>query len=164
MGIKGHVGIEGKDGVWGYALGWEKNSSMALRAVRETGQETIFAMMGVIANMNKMIEEGVNDAPTIRPVMDLSNISRGVSYTNDMLSNIGAVTTDVNAAVSIANAHNEELARQQQRIASYNYSKDLTSLNENMNKLISAVRQNRYAIIDGEYVFDYVDRRMGMAY
>ena len=154
----------GKDGVWGYALGWEKNSGMALRSVRETGKDTIFAMMGVIANMKQMIEDGVDDSLTIRPVMDLSNISRGVAYTNSMLSNIGAVTTDVNAAVSIANAHNEELARQQQRIASYNYSKDLTSLNENMNKLISAVRQNRYAIIDGEYVFDYVDRRMGMAY
>ena len=64
------------------------------------------------------------------------------------------------AAISIANQQNASLAQAANPV---NYGKDLGRLIENTRKIVDAVRENRYAIIDGDSAFDYFDRRLGMA-
>lgn len=81
---------------------------------------------------------------------------------NGMLSNVNLDALAASAAFTIASQHNASLA-QAQNESNFNYSQDLNSLIENTTKIIAAVKQNRYAIIDGDSAFDFIDRRMGMA-
>ena len=66
------------------------------------------------------------------------------------------------AAISIANQHNATLA-QAKAADPIDYTEYLSSLIENTRNTTNAVRENRYAIIDGDSAFDYFDRRLGMA-
>ena len=57
---------------------------------------------------------------------------------------------------------NHQLALKADR-NSANYTDQFNQLIESNGELIDAVRQNRYAIIDGDSAFDYLDRRLGQA-
>ena len=86
----------------------------------------------------------------------------GVNSANNMLSGMELNGLAATAAMSIAEEHNAALA-QAREAAKTDYSGDLSSLIENTKKIVNAVKENRYAILDGDSALNYFDRRMGMA-
>ena len=152
----------GQDGGEGYALGFGDTVSMVVAAVSDTGHAGILAMQDTISKIRDNIDTGMNFNPVITPVLDLSDMMNGVASANTMLSGMELNGLTAAAAVSIANQQNAALA-QAQASNPINYAKDLSKLIDNTRKIVDAVRENRYAIIDGDSAFDYFDRRMGMA-
>ena len=149
----------------GYALGFTRNTKMVTDAAGEAGYAGLDAMKEPINKMKALLDGGLDFQPTITPVWDMTNITAGIAQTNGMLDNLKVATTGVNAAIDIANAYNAELARRTSQKA-VDYTKDLGELITNTRKIISATRENRYAIIDdGEMtkMVNYVDERFGMA-
>lgn len=155
----------GRYAMEGYALGFAKNTKDVVRAVSESGYSGLEAMSETVQKMRALIDGSLDYQPTITPVWDMSNITGGISQTNSMLSDLKVATTGVTAAIDIANAHNAELARQSsQKIV--DYSAELGELISNTRKIISAAKENRYAIIDdGEMtkMVNYVDEQFGIA-
>lgn len=152
----------GGDGGTGYALGFKDSVGVVVAAVEDTGYAGIKAMQNTIGRIHDLIGTDMDLNPTITPVIDLSEMSTGISMANGMLSNVNLDALAASAAFTIASQHNASLA-QAQNESNFNYSQDLNSLIENTTKIIAAVKQNRYAIIDGDSAFDFIDRRMGMA-
>lgn len=152
----------GGDGGTGYALGFRDSVGVVVAAVEDTGYAGIKAMQNTIGRIHDLIGTDMDLNPTITPVIDLSEMSTGIGMANGMLSNVNLDALAASAAFTIASQHNASLA-QAQNESKFNYSQDLNSLIENTTKIIAAVKQNRYAIIDGDSAFDFIDRRMGMA-
>ena len=150
----------GRDGGEGYALGFGDTVGMVVAAISDTGHAGIMAMQDTISKIRDNIDTGMNFSPVITPVLDLSQMMNGVTSANTMLSGMELNGLTAAAAISIANQQNASLAQAANPV---NYGKDLGRLIENTRKIVDAVRENRYAIIDGDSAFDYFDRRLGMA-
>ena len=153
----------GHDAMDGYALGFADRVKYVVDSVKDTGYAGIQAMQDTICRIHDLADNNFDYQPTITPVIDLSQMSNGISTANSLLSAVQMNGLAAAAAASIANEQNEALARSK-AATQLNYSKDLNSLIENTSKIISAVRQNRYAIIDGDEAFNYFDRRLGASY
>lgn len=153
----------GHDAMDGYALGFVDRVKYVVDSVKDTGYAGIQAMQDTIGRIHDLADNNFDYQPTITPVIDLSQMSNGISTANSLLSAVQMNGLAAAAAASIANEQNEALARSK-AATQLNYSKDLNSLIENTSKIINAVRQNRYAIIDGDEAFNYFDRRLGASY
>jgi len=152
----------GQDGGEGYALGFGDMVSMVVTSVRDMGHAGIFAMQDTISHIKDSVDSGIDFNPVITPVLDLSQMTSGVTSANAMLSSMQLNGLAATAAITIANQHNAALA-QAKAVEPIDYTKYLSSLIENTRNTTNAVRENRYAIIDGDSAFDYFDRRLGMA-
>lgn len=146
----------------GYALGFVDTLHTVTSSVRQVGHAGILAMKDTIVKMNSMIDDEMGDGPTITPVMDLSQLTSGINNTKGLLSELNGVTTDVRAAMDISSAHNESLMRKKQA-TNRDYTSLLDQLLENTRIINETAKQNKVAVIDGDYLFGYVDTRMGMA-
>lgn len=151
------------DAVDGYALGFRDNVSMVVDAVEDTGYAGISAMQDTIAHIKDIVDSGMDFDPVITPVLDLAQMMNGMSMANSMLSEFNPDGLTAAAAITIGAQQNEALAQARAAQQPVNYTQDLAALLNNTKKIISAVEKNRYAHIDGNEVFTYVDRRMGMA-
>lgn len=152
-------------GAWGgegFALGFIDTIPNVENAVSKNANAGIFAMRDAIEKMNSMIDENVGDQPIITPVIDLSKFSSGMSTTRALLGELNNPKTGLQAAVDISTAHNKALAETKAR-ANRDYGGAFGELIENTRRLVDEAKKNKPAVIDGDYLFGYVDRRMGMA-
>lgn len=152
----------GRDGGTGYGLGFGDMVSMVVESVTDMGNAGLMAMQGTISKIRDSVDTGMDFNPVITPVLDLSQMMSGVTSANTMLSGMELNGLAATAAITIANQHNAALA-QAKAVEPIDYTKYLSSLIENTRNTTNAVRENRYAIIDGDSAFDYFDRRLGMA-
>lgn len=86
----------------GFAQGIDRHSYLGIRSAKEMASSAIDSTKQTISRLGRMLSMDVDTQPTIRPVMDLSEISSGVSMMNGMLainpmvgvgSNISAINT-----------------------------------------------------------------------
>lgn len=152
----------GSDGAEGYGLGFTDMIDYVTQSVSKTGNAGIYAMRDSIEKMNTMIGDEVDYQPTITPVLDLTQLTNGMQTTKGLLAELNGARTDINAALDIATAHNAALAKAKER-ANKDYSNDFAQMNKNFAKLIDAARKNKTAVIDGDYLYGYVNTRLGMA-
>lgn len=85
-----------KIGAWvpkGFAQGIEKFSYLGVRAVEGMSNDAIDSASKVLSNINAVLTDDVNTQPTIRPVVDLSN----VESSSDAISNMLAIDPTVSA-------------------------------------------------------------------
>ena len=153
----------GGDGAEGYGLGFTDLIPFVKRCVTKTGNAGIMAMRDTIEKMNDMIDENVDYAPTITPVIDLTQLNNGMNTTRGLLAELNNAKTGINAALDISTAHNDSLAKAKER-ANRNYSGDLQKLVEGLRTLNQTAKQNNVAVIDGDYLFGYMNTRLGAAY
>lgn len=145
----------------GYALGIEDERSSAERAARDTAAATLMAMMVGMQRLSNLIDDDLDAEPVIRPVFDPSGVVYGIDQANAMIDEMaGDMTYGMGSTIS--SVQNGEAARAQ-KYSELDYTSDMERLIDNTSRMITAIRENRYAIIDGDYVFDYVDTRMGQA-
>lgn len=85
-----------KIGAWvpkGFAQGIERFSYLGARAVEGMSNDAIDSASKVLSNINAVLTDDVNTQPTIRPVVDLSN----VESSSDAISNMLAIDPTVSA-------------------------------------------------------------------
>ena len=69
----------------GFAIGLDKYAHMASDSASELANSVIKSVKDPLSNISKILDEDINANPTIRPVMDLSNIENGTRLLNNML-------------------------------------------------------------------------------
>ena len=77
----------------GFAQGIERFSYLGTRAVEGMSNDAIDSASKVLSNINAVLTDDVNTQPTIRPVVDLSN----VESSSDAISNMLAIDPTVSA-------------------------------------------------------------------
>ena len=87
----------GRYSVLGFSNGLSKFSNLASTEAGNVGNNTVNALRNAISNISTIIGDDININPTIRPVMDLSNVAYGSNRINDLLSN--------NRTISVSNAN-----------------------------------------------------------
>lgn len=70
----------------GFAIGLEKYSSVIVDSSRRVGKTALDAMSESIANISKIIDTDVDFNPTIKPVMDLSDVTNGANAISSLLN------------------------------------------------------------------------------
>lgn len=144
----------------GYALGIEEDASLSTAAARELAVQSLKAAMIVVSSLADMIDQNVDTAPVIRPVIDTTGVEYGIGQIDSLFGRSSATVSGM--AYRASEIQNQQKAVLNAKLST-DYTKKFDSLIESNGELIAAVKENRYAIIDGNEVFTYVDRRMGMA-
>lgn len=60
-------------------------SYLAERASNKLGRKSVDVLSNTLANIGTMVEDGIDVEPTIRPVLDLSNVQTGLGEMNGMI-------------------------------------------------------------------------------
>lgn len=89
----------------GLAVGLSKYADTAGNAATDVGKETVDSLSDALSGVSDVIENDMDMQPTIRPVLDLSEVESGASKVDDLfgfnpaisaLSNVNAIGSSVN--------------------------------------------------------------------
>lgn len=69
----------------GLAIGLTSYAGMVREAAGDSAESALTETASVVAKVSSMLAQGVDEAPTIRPVLDLTDITTGVAAMNGML-------------------------------------------------------------------------------
>ena len=77
----------GRYSVLGMSNGFTENSNLITNATGEISDEAMNVIVGIVQRIQDMLDGNLEYTPTIRPVMDATNIQNGVSAINSMFGN-----------------------------------------------------------------------------
>ena len=104
----------------GLAKGFDLYSYMAVDSVEELGHNVVDTLGAVMNSISDMITEDF-DEPTIRPVLDLTNVTDGIGLIDNMLSD----DRDMRLATSgISSGVNRKISAQQSQLSAMQSLKD----------------------------------------
>ncbi|MGN1097771.1 MAG: hypothetical protein ACI4SS_02620, partial [Clostridia bacterium] len=83
----------------GFAQGISKYSDSAIGASSDMAGSVLSGFSNIIGQVAEFANSDMDYEPTIRPVIDASNIEKGASYINGVLSSSNRATLDVSASV-----------------------------------------------------------------
>ena len=70
----------------GFAVGLMQYASVVSSSATQVGKEAVSSLSNSISRISSMVTDGMDAEPTIRPVLDLSNIQNGVKSVNGMFN------------------------------------------------------------------------------
>jgi hypothetical protein len=76
----------------GFIVGMQSYAGRVVNATEDLGRSAISSMSNVVKNISDVIDDNINAQPTIRPVLDLTNVESGAGRINSMLSRTRAMT------------------------------------------------------------------------
>lgn len=94
----------------GLVVGLNKYSGKVSNSAEDVGKDAIKSMSGAISGISSVVDSDIDSQPTIRPVMDLSNIESGANTIGDLLgrkqsvdvlANVGSISTSMNKRQSV---------------------------------------------------------------
>ena len=94
----------------GLIVGLNKYSGKVSNSAEDVGKDAIKSMSGAIYGISSVVDSDIDSQPTIRPVMDLSNIESGANTIGDLLgrkqsvdvlANVGSISTSMNSRQNI---------------------------------------------------------------
>ena len=71
----------------GFILGIKKYSTRIYNVSSEVGNEAKRGLSAAVAKISNLVESNMDSSPTIRPVLDLSEVSDGIGYIDSMFGN-----------------------------------------------------------------------------
>ena len=71
----------------GFVLGIKKYSTRIYNVSSEVGNEAKRGLSAAVAKISNLVESDMDSSPTIRPVLDLSEVSDGMGYLDSMFGN-----------------------------------------------------------------------------
>ena len=71
----------------GFVLGIKKYSTRIYNVSSEVGNEAKRGLSAAVAKISNLVESNMDSSPTIRPVLDLSEVSDGIGYLDSMFGN-----------------------------------------------------------------------------
>ena len=150
--------------VKGYIIGLESYSDKVMNASADMGNIAIDSMSNAISGISDVANSNIDSQPTIRPVLDLSNIQNGSKQLYNMMGNLDAY--NINGSMQVANSAAKSIQRSQLVDSSIKSNDTSTSSSATNNILntkqpitLQLVLQNGRAI--AEYIVDDVDSLMG---
>lgn len=75
----------------GFVAGLEKYSSLINSSSEEVGKTALDSLRNVISNITNLVDDNIDSQPTIRPVLDLTNVQTGARKLNTMFSRTRAL-------------------------------------------------------------------------
>lgn len=97
----------------GMVVGLEKYKGLVVDTSEDVGNAAVESMSNAISGISDVINSDIDSQPTIRPVLDLSDIASGASAINgmfgmspsvDVLSNVGSISSSMNQNQNGANS------------------------------------------------------------
>ena len=76
----------------GFVVGMQSYAGRVVNATEDLGRSAVNSMSNVVKNISDVINGNIDTQPTIRPVLDLSNVESGAGRLNSMLSRSRAMT------------------------------------------------------------------------
>lgn len=129
-----------KVGMWsdeGLVVGLNKYAGKVVTAAENVGGKALDTMASLLSDIGSIIDDGIDSEPTIRPVLDLSNVNSGVKE-------IGGMFSDRTLSIDANNAN--VLAASMAGVQNGNSISDLTSVMKALRKDISEMPRNNYNI------------------
>ena len=88
----------------GFVLGIKKYSTRIYNVSSEVGNEAKRGLSAAVAKISNLVESNMDSSPTIRPVLDLSEVSDGIGYIDSMFgtpsmqlaANLNSIKTGMN--------------------------------------------------------------------
>lgn len=77
----------GRYSVLGMSNGFTENSNLITNAAGEISDEAMNVIVGIVQRIQDMLDGNLEYTPTIRPIVDATNIQNGVSAINSMFGN-----------------------------------------------------------------------------
>lgn len=121
----------------GLAVGIEKMSHVSSNSARGMAQQAVETARSALSQMTSVLSSDMSNAPTITPVLDLSNVQSGIGTLGSMLNSTSSIglTANLNAISSM------RAARRQNGVNS-----DVVSAIKNLGKDINNMDRNSYNI------------------
>jgi tape measure domain-containing protein len=167
-GVKKFLGIKspsrvfaeiGKYSVMGFAKGLNDFSNLAVDGANNVGTAAIDSLRNAVGNISDAVNGDIDMNPTIRPVLDLSDITSGAGKINSMLDKNQRIT------VSTANIKASSISKGMQTNSKVQNGSDSSAIDGSIHSTqsrplaIQVVLQNGKVI--AEYVVDNIDNLMG---
>lgn len=145
---------QGKFFVMGYVLGIRRYENKALKEGKSLTASTVDTVKDSLKAAHSILESGIDVNPTIRPVMDTSDIERGASYIDNILGKNTAYSASVFGSIDDgANAKDQKILGLTEGFD--NLSKRLNQVTDTMNNR----ELNAYITVNGsENPEDFADR------
>jgi hypothetical protein len=86
---------------WGMAVGLDKYSAMSEKSAAKMGTNAVSSLSSAISGISSVLDSNLDTAPTIRPVVDLTDIKIGAQSIDNMLSQTKSI--DLSGTRSIVN-------------------------------------------------------------
>ena len=94
----------------GFVMGIEQYTSQVYNVGEDVADEAKRGLASTISKISNLIDSDMDTNPTIRPILDLSNVTDGISQMNSMFSNssltsnLGAISTGMNNRIQNGNS------------------------------------------------------------
>ena len=149
----------------GMAIGITSSADEVGTAAEEMGQRAVNSARDMIGTISRIMSEDVSSQPTISPVLDLSNVTRGIQ---DIDRGFSGRSVSLNTAVAASIAGNavrgENSAINQNRTSFEGIYQRMTQMNEQLNSLGARISNMRLVLDTGVLaggVTDGVDENIG---
>lgn len=149
----------GKFADLGFARGIIAFGGRVNSATRGVGLDALDMMRKTLANADTIVNSDDFTEPTIRPVVDLSGVSAGVSSMQDMFN--ADTTVKLGAEVTDANYRAAQAAKKLQNESPSITVKDFANLLELGQNILTEMRKGASINIDGNTTIGWVNRKLG---
>lgn len=94
----------------GLVVGLNKYSGKVSNSAEDVGKDAIKSMSGAISGISSAVDSDIDNQPTIRPVLDLSDVESGANTIGDLLggkqsvgvlANVGSISNSMNSRQNI---------------------------------------------------------------
>ena len=133
----------GKSVPEGFAQGIDRLGYVVNASSTDMAKSAVSNVKDAISRMSDVINSDIDSQPTIRPVLDLSNVKSGASTIDNMLTNSGALSLNTNSAVGLTTSL--------RRIQNGNNSDEIVSAMKGLRKDIANMPRNNYNLNGIEY-------------
>lgn len=151
----------GRDVDSGLIIGLEEYGDKVNKAAYGVADESVEGMRNALRSVSDIVDGQIDSNPTIRPILDLSDIANGASQIGDML--------DTGTTYSLASQNGSSFNKisgdnYTRAAASANYGSELVSLRNDFNSIIDALSGMKVVMDSGELVGSIVvpmDKALG---
>ena len=145
----------------GFILGLEDLAGKVRSTAGDVASTGLSAMREAVSKIHDILASDMDYEPTIRPVMDLSDVEAGARMINSALSTSPTFTPTVSMTDSArisAMMQNAQISADTARISNV---QDIDTLITTTNNILSILKDPRAVTIDGNTVIGWVDRELG---
>lgn len=145
----------------GFILGLEDLAGKVHSTAGNVASTGLSAMREAVSKIHDILASDMDYEPTIRPVMDLSDVEAGARMINSTLSTSPTFTPTVSMTDSArisALMQNAQISADTARISNV---QDIDTLITTTNNILSILKDPRAVTIDGNTVIGWVDRELG---
>lgn len=155
----------GRYSMLGMSNGLTQNANLATSAAGDVGNETMDTMVEIVQRIQNMLDQSLDYTPTIRPIMDASNIQNGVSAIDSMFGNRYLGTLGNINYVSQMRADRGNIINQSVEVDNNGIIEAINNVGMRIDNLETAM-SNMQIQMDGNatvgQIYNKMDKRLGL--